>query len=102
VTVRSKKEADELLNAAFPNAQKVSGMGPQDAVGIRKKTKTDTFKNDWEKDGRPRYHKDYAMDRTTGRVRGHDANVNKGHDNPHINIRRPGGTEVRIDIDQGR
>jgi hypothetical protein len=26
-------------------------------------------------------------------------NVSKGHDNPHINIRRPSGTEVRIDIE---
>ena len=37
VTVKSKKEAHNLLMEAFPDAQKVKGIGSQDAVGIRKK-----------------------------------------------------------------
>lgn len=38
VTVTSKKEADFILKKAFPDAQKVRGLGSQDAKGIRKKT----------------------------------------------------------------
>lgn len=34
-----KKDADELVKAAFPEEQKVRGVGSQDAQGIRKKNK---------------------------------------------------------------
>ncbi|EGI41150.1 conserved hypothetical protein [Escherichia coli TA280] len=36
VTVKSKQEAHDLLMEAFPDAQKVRGIGSQDAAGIRK------------------------------------------------------------------
>ncbi|MCS2161240.1 hypothetical protein MUU47_08910 [Scandinavium sp. H11S7] len=34
-----KEDADALLKAAFPDYQKVNGVGPEDAVGLRKKGK---------------------------------------------------------------
>jgi hypothetical protein len=42
--VKTKKEADELLKAAFPGAQKVRGIGSQDAQGIFKQRKMEQFK----------------------------------------------------------
>jgi RHS repeat-associated protein len=97
VTVKSKKEADELLKSAFPDAQKVRGIGSQDATGIRKKHKMDEFK---KKDGKTRYRKDYPIDKKTGRVYGHSDPKGTGHgQNPHINIKRSDGTMVRIDIE---
>lgn len=96
VTVRTKKEANILLKKAFPNAQKVRGIGSQDAKGIRKKHKMDQFKKN---DGMERYRKDYPIDSSTGRVYGHDDPKGTGHGKyPHINIKRSDGTMVRIDI----
>ncbi|MDJ3649198.1 hypothetical protein LEE99_04685 [Salmonella enterica] len=37
VRVKTKKYAQELLDTAFPGAQKVNGIGSQDAIGVRKK-----------------------------------------------------------------
>ena len=85
VNVKTKKEADELLKAAFPGAQKVRGIGSQDAQGIRKQRKMEQFKKN---DGQIRYRKDYAMDSKTGRVYGHNDPKGTGHGSkPHINIR---------------
>ncbi|WP_434045201.1 MULTISPECIES: PAAR-like domain-containing protein [Sorangium] len=91
VIVKSKKEADELLKAAFPNYQKVRGVGPQDPKGPRKKRKMDRFKIGGA------YHKDYSVDRTTGRVRGHEPGNPHG-EHPHINIKRTDGVKVEIRI----
>lgn len=44
VSVKTKADAHELLSEAFPGAQKVRGIGSQDATGIRKKHKMDQFK----------------------------------------------------------
>ena len=97
VTVKSKQEAHDLLMEAFPDAQKVRGIGSQDAAGIRKKHKMEQFK---KRDGTVRYRKDYPIDSNTGRVYGHDDPKGTGHGSlPHINIKRSDGTMVRIDID---
>ncbi|MCE0460047.1 RHS repeat-associated core domain-containing protein [Pseudomonas uvaldensis] len=96
VTVKTKKEANELLAEAFPKAQKVRGIGSQDAQGIRKKNKMDQFK---KRDGKVRYRKDYPINKETGRVYGHDDPKGTGHGElPHVNIKRADGTMVRIDI----
>jgi len=97
VSVRTKKEAHELVTEAFPGAQKVRGIGSQDAVGIRKQRKQYEFK---KTDGVVRYRKDYLIDYRTGRVYGHDDKKGTGHGElPHINIKRSDRTMVRIDID---
>ncbi len=90
-TVKSKKEADALLKAAFPGYQKVNGVGHQEPSGERKKRKLDRFK----KGGA--YHKDYATDKKSGRVCGHEAGNPHGA-NPHINIKRTDGVKVEIRI----
>ncbi|WP_099169192.1 RHS repeat-associated core domain-containing protein [Pseudomonas sp. ICMP 8385] len=96
VKVKTKKEANELLKEAFPNSQKVRGIGSQDAQGIRKKNKMDQFK---KRDGKVRYRKDYPINKETGRVYGHDDPKGTGHGElPHVNIKRADGTMVRIDI----
>jgi RHS repeat-associated protein len=98
ITVKSKREAHELLMEAFPDSQKVRGIGSQDATGIRKKHKMEQFK---KRDGKVRYRKDYAMDSKTGRVFGHDDPKGTGHGSlPHVNIKRADGTMVRIDINE--
>ena len=85
------KTAPSLLKETFPDYKKVRGVGPQDAQGIRKQRKMEAS----SKPGT--YHKDYAIDKETGRVRGHE---NQTHgDNPHINIKRSDGTKVVIDVD---
>lgn len=43
------------------------------------------------------YHKDYAIDPKTGRVRGHGLNDDHGK-HPHINIKRTDGIKVVINI----
>ena len=96
VSVKSKADADALLKAAFPDAQKVRGIGPEDASDARRLNKRIAFK---KADGKVHYHKDYAMDKATGRCKGHDDPQGTGHGKyPHINIRRPDGKQVRIDI----
>jgi RHS repeat-associated protein len=91
IIVKSKKEADELVKAAFPGYSKVRGIGPQDAVGIRRKRKMDRFKQGGA------YHKDYAIDPQTGRVRGHLPDNLHG-EYPHINIKREDGMLLIINI----
>ncbi|MEL6865014.1 MAG: polymorphic toxin-type HINT domain-containing protein [Bacteroidota bacterium] len=91
VNVKTKAEADALLNEAFPDYQKVNGVGPQSPSGIRKKRKMERFK----KGGA--YHKDYHIDPATGRVKGHGANNAHGT-YPHINIKRKDGKKVIINI----
>ena len=91
---RTKAEADELLHAAFPGYQKVKGVGPQDAIGVRKKRKMDRFKEGGA------YHKDYAIDPNTGRVRGHAPSNDHGT-YPHIKIKRTDGVKVAINITGG-
>ena len=95
VEVRAKAEANELLHAAFPEYQKIKGVGSQDAVGVRKKRKMDRFK-----DGGA-YHKDYAIDPATDRVRGHAPTDDHGNF-PHINIKREDGIKVVINIVGGK
>ena len=96
VSVKSKADADTLLKAAFPDAQKVRGIGPEDASDARRLNKRIAFK---KADGKVHYHKDYAMDKATERCKGHDDPQGTGHGKyPHINIRRPDGKQVRIDI----
>jgi hypothetical protein len=92
VNVKSKKEADDLLKAAFPDYQKVRGTGSQDPTGERKKRKMDRFKQGGA------YHKDYPMDPTTGRVCGHSDPSNPHGASPHINIKRTDGVKVEIRI----
>ncbi|OAT33421.1 hypothetical protein M976_00168 [Buttiauxella ferragutiae ATCC 51602] len=91
INVKTKADADALLKAAFPDYQKVNGVGPEDAVGLRKKRKMDRFKEGGA------YHKDYSVDPTTGRVRGHGPNDDHGN-YPHINIKRRDGVKVVINI----
>ncbi|MDI9341690.1 MAG: RHS repeat-associated core domain-containing protein [Sediminibacterium sp.] len=90
VYVKTKAEADKLLREAFPDYKKVRGMGNQDAQGERKKRKRVIY----EQGGS--YHKDYAIDPETGRVRMHK-NTEHGQ-YPHINIMRTDGVEVIIYI----
>lgn len=67
--VKTKKQADELVKTAFPGAQKVRGIGSQDAQGIRKQWEMEQFKKN---DGQVRYRKDHPIDSKTARVYGHD------------------------------
>jgi RHS repeat-associated protein len=96
VEVKTKAEADALLKAAFPDYQKVRGVGHQDPSGIRKKRKMDRFKQGGA------YHKDYAINPKTGRVFGHDELSNPHGEHPHINIKRKDGTKVLINIVGGK
>ncbi|WP_206108306.1 hypothetical protein, partial [Paludisphaera soli] len=91
VTVKSIKEADNLLKEALPNARKVTGTGPGQS-GPPDWTK---FKG---KDPNGIYHKDYHFDPRTDRIYGH------GPKNPHggfkhINVKLPDGTKVTIGIE---
>ncbi|MBR4085803.1 MAG: hypothetical protein IKK33_16120, partial [Lachnospiraceae bacterium] len=94
VEVKSFSEADNLLKEAFPDYQKVKGIGAQDANGIRKKNKLDRFKQGGA------YHKDYAVNKKTGRIYGH-AEGNPHGQYPHINIKRTDGKNVMINIIRG-
>ena len=95
VEVRTKADADALLKEAFPDYQKVRGVGSQEPKGYRKKTKMDRYK----KGGT--YHKDYGMkydkDKKTKHVYGHSGNNPHGK-YPHINIKRIDGKQVLINI----
>ncbi len=80
-------EADAILDQALPNAKKVPGSGPghpdfEEWKGV---------------DPNGKYHKDYLVDPSTGRIYGH------GEGNPHgagkhINIKLPSGDKVTIII----
>ena len=95
VEVQSYDEANQLLSEAFPDYQKVNGVGIKDAKDARKATKMKQFK----KGGT--YHKDYMgiYDEETGRVivAGHDAS-DPHSQYPHINIKRRDGVKVLINI----
>ncbi len=66
-------------------------MGGQANNAFRKKRKLDRFKQGGA------YHKDYAIDPQTGRIRGHGLTNTHGT-YPHVNIKRTDGTLVLIDI----
>ena len=82
VIVSSFREANSLLNMAFPNARKSKGASPKSKPLSQKRK---DFKLD--KDRTPVYKKDYLKD-SQGIVWGH-SQVPVGHPhrvNPHINI----------------
>jgi hypothetical protein len=58
VTVRSFKEADQVLYTAFPDARKVRGSGPKSRARASRQKKA--FKQ--QPDGKAVYHKDYLHD----------------------------------------
>lgn len=91
VTVKSFSEAEILRETAFPDYQKVAGIGPQDAGWKRKQNKIQSSKMGGT------YHKDFVIDKKTKRVRGHPIDDVDG-DYPHINIKRRDGKEVVIKI----
>ncbi len=90
VNVKTKIEADKLLKEAFPDYQKVKGIGSQNASGIRRKYKMDRYKQGGA------YHKDYSVDFKTGIIRGHEHGIHGKH--PHINVKRADGKVVIINI----
>ncbi|MCX4299687.1 MAG: RHS repeat-associated core domain-containing protein [Lachnospiraceae bacterium] len=94
VQVKSFAEADALLKEAFPDYQKVRGIGGRqqelDIKPIRKKYKIESYK----KGGT--YHKDYTMDKEKKIVYGHEDNPHGKY--PHINIKRKDKKEVLINI----
>lgn len=95
VEVKTYKEANKLVKEAFPDYQKVAGVGIDDAQGIRKHIKMVEYK----KGGA--YHKDYMGTIDSSRkvvVRGHDTAKNPHKYYPHINIKRRDGIEVLINI----
>ena len=71
--------------------REVNGVGSQQPKGQRKKFKLETFK----KGGA--YHKDYGIDKSTGKVYGHNGDNSHGK-YPHINIKRTDGKNVIINI----
>ena len=92
VNVKTKKEANELLQEAFPDYQKVNGVGSQDSDGPRRLTTMKRFKQGGA------YRKDYAIDPKTSRVYGHIDENNPHGKYPHINIKRKDKTNVLINI----
>lgn len=93
VYVRSKKEADELLKAAFPNFQKVKGIGHQKITGGDVRKRIQSKQHRFEKAGQA-YHKDYAIGKD-GRPILHKQGP-EWHEYPHIDINR--GTNGLKDI----
>ena len=95
VEVQSYRKANKLLKEAFPDYQKVAGIGIQDAKGPRRKSKLKAYNRGGA------YHKDYMMsiDKKTGKllVKGHGLK-NPHARYPHINIMRRDKTEVLINI----
>lgn len=85
VYVKSKKEADELLKAAFPNFQKVKGIGHQKISGGNMKQRIKEKIKRFEEDGKA-YHKDYALG-PDGRPIMHKQGP-EWHEYPHIEINR--------------
>lgn len=86
VYVRSKKEANELLNAAFPGLQKVKGVGKDKISSGDVKGRITRKIERFEDQGRA-YHKDYQINPETGRPYKHGPD-NEWHDYPHIDINR--------------
>ena len=69
--------------------KKVRGIGPEDAIETRRLNKRIAFK---KADEKVHYHKDYAMDKATGRCKGHVDPKGTVHGKyPHINIRHLDG-----------
>ena len=89
VEVGSIKEADALLNAAFPDAVKVKGPSPGKVPDFSQ------FKQQGPKAGKTLYHKDYIVDPDTGRICGHSEGNPHG-DQKHINIKLASGKKVAI------
>ncbi|ECK9504174.1 RHS repeat-associated core domain protein [Salmonella enterica subsp. enterica serovar Infantis str. SARB27] len=85
VYVKSKKEADALLKAAFPDFQKVKGIGHQKITGGNVEARVKNKMRRFEKEGRA-YHKDYAVGKD-GRPVSH-APGKEWHEYPHIDINR--------------
>ncbi|EDU9863407.1 hypothetical protein YN18_004651, partial [Salmonella enterica subsp. enterica] len=85
VYARSKKEANELLNAAFPDFQKVKGLGHQKITGGNIQSRIQNKQDRFEKTGRA-YHKDYALGKD-GRPVLHKPGP-EWHEYPHIDINR--------------
>ncbi len=99
VEVQSYSEANKLVEDAFPDYQKVAGIGIEKEghipTGTRKHNKIVAY----EKGGT--YHKDYmgGIDKV-GKVvvAGHTGAKNPHRNYPHINIKRRDGVEVLINI----
>jgi hypothetical protein len=90
VTVRSFKEADQVLYTAFPDARKVRGSGPKSRARASRQKKA--FKQ--QPDGKAVYHKDYLHD-AEGTLYGHES----GHAHgtvPHVNVLTPEGKKAAI------
>ncbi|UOQ51736.1 DUF6531 domain-containing protein [Hymenobacter cellulosivorans] len=85
VEVRTKAEADALLHESFPGYQKVKGIGNQ-LIAPQNRGRIPEMQRRFEKVGKA-YHKDYAMDKATGRAVSHGPNQ-PWHDAPHIDINR--------------
>ncbi|MCB0516487.1 MAG: RHS repeat-associated core domain-containing protein [Chitinophagales bacterium] len=96
VTVKTFKEADEILFGAFPNAKKVSGAGNKSKEKMILQQKE--FKGT-HKDGK--YHKDFKKNED-GVIYGHE-NLPDGHPHktvPHINVKTPEGMKSTIYIEK--
>ena len=93
VYVRSKKEADELLKAAFSDFQKVKGIGHQKITGGNVKARIQNKIERFEERGRA-YHKDYAVGKD-GRPISHKPGK-EWHEYPHIDINR--GSDGVMDV----
>ncbi len=94
VTVKTFKEADEVLFGAFPDAIKVKGSGnkPLDKTISQQKQFKGVDKNG-------KYHKDYKVN-NDGVLYGHE-NLPDGHPHktvPHINVKTPEGKKSTIYI----
>ena len=88
VKVGSIKEADALLKASLPDAinSKTSLEGAPDWSKFKGKRETGL------------YHKDYIIDKNTGRIKGHGPE-NIHAKMKHINVKLPDGTKVVIEIE---
>ncbi|MBK9578114.1 MAG: hypothetical protein IPO40_13645 [Fibrobacteres bacterium] len=101
VQVSSKREADELLRAAFPNARKVRGGGNKVYSKTARQKKAFKLNNHDRRTNRAVYHKDYQWSSTQkGVLAGHET-LPEGHSHkgtPHINILTPQGNRTAIYI----
>jgi hypothetical protein len=97
VSVRSFKEADEVLFGAFPEARKMPGSGPRTPEQVRK------LRADNGDTSKGVFHRDYMHDpdpRANGALYGHqDQPLGHPHrSTPHINVLTPGGDKATIYI----